>query len=145
MRMFRSFVLRMALILSTTGVVCLMLMTATLGIQGEGEAMFFCGTLFLILFCWLGVNFVVVRKTDPEMSVEVARMLLPSAALLSILLSLLLSMYLDDMSPGEEGKQDLILPFVGIGVAFFLLVRCFDIKWLRGEEEIAQLEAKERK
>jgi hypothetical protein len=43
-----------------------------------------------------------------------------------------------------EGKQHLILLFAGIGVATFLLIRCFDIKWLRAEEEIVALEERLR-
>jgi len=130
----------MSLILSLDATICLLLMAATLGIQGLEDGMVLCAMLFGILLMWLGINYLVVRKTDPELSVEVARLVLPSGAVLSILLSLVLSMTLDDMIPGSEGRQHLILIFVGIGIAFFLGVRCLDIKWLRGEEEIASLE-----
>lgn len=140
MRMFRSFFMRMSLILSLDATICLLLMAATLGIQGLEEGMVLCAMLFGILVIWVGINYLVVRKTDPELSVEVARLLLPSGAVLSILLSMVLSMVLDDMIPGTDGRQHLILIFVGLGVAFFLGVRCLDIKWLRGEEEITALE-----
>ena len=105
--------------------------------------MVFCGVIFAVLLVWSLVSWYIVRKLDPELSVEVARMVLPSGALLSIVLSSVLSFYLDDMIPGMEGKEHMILPFVGIGVAFFLIVRCFDIKWLRGEEEIIDLEERD--
>ena len=140
MRMFRSFIFRMALILSATAALCFLLMAITLGIQEERESMQFCGMVFLLLLLWVLFNRYIVRKTDPELSVEVARLVLPSGALLSIGLSCLLSLYLDDMIPGTEGKQHLILPFVGIGIALFLFIRCLDIKWLRGEQEIVMLE-----
>lgn len=129
----------MALILSTTAAICLFLMATTLGIQGFKDGMVFLGMLFGILLVWLLFNLYIVRKTDPELSVEVARLLLPSGAVLSILLSAVLAMTLDDMIPGE-GRQHYILFFVGLGVALFLIVRCFDIKWLRGEDEIVALE-----
>ncbi|MGC9451097.1 MAG: hypothetical protein ACP5I4_06570 [Oceanipulchritudo sp.] len=142
--MFRSFILRLSLILSATAVVCFLLMAITLGIQAERELMGFCGMIFGILLVWVLINWYIVRKTDPELSVEVARLVLPSGAVLSIGLSILLSMYLDEMIPGAEGKQHMILPFVGIGIAFFLVVRCFDIKWLRGEEEILMVEERDQ-
>jgi hypothetical protein len=142
--MFRSFLLRMTLILSTTATISLLLMAATLGIQGLTDGMIFCLMLFALVLIWLAVNYIVVRKTDPEISVEVARLLFPGGAILSILLSLWLAMILDGMIPGSEGKQHYIVLFVGLGIAFFLMVRCFDIKWLRGEAEIVSLEERSR-
>lgn len=136
--------LRMTLILSATATISLLLMAATLAIQGLRDGMIFCLMLFGLLMIWLVANYIVVRKIDPEVSVEVARLLFPSAALLSILLSLLLSMILDGMIPGTEGKQHYIVVFVGLGIAFFLFVRCFDIKWLRGEAEIVSLEERSK-
>jgi len=142
--MFRSFLLRLSLILSTTASICLFLMAATLGIQEQEDGMIFCGTLFGIIFLWLIVNWIVVRKVDPELSVEVARVVLPAGAVLSIVLSILMAILLSEMIPGSEGKQHYILPFVGVGVAIYLIVRCFDIKWLRGEEEIVMLEERDQ-
>jgi hypothetical protein len=139
--MFRSFMMRMALILSTTATISLLLMSATLVIQGDRDGAVFTALLFAILLCWLLINLYVVRKTDPELSVEVARLLLPSGALLSVALSFLFAMVLRDMLPPDtEGIPHYIVLFVGAGVALFLLVRCFDIKWLRGEDEIVSLE-----
>lgn len=130
----------MALILSVTGTICLLLMVATLGIQGLRDGMIFAGMLFAIVLVWLVVNYIIVKKVDPELSMEVARLLFPSGAVLSVILSGVLAMYLDAMIPGDEGRQHYILIFAGVGVALFLVVRCFDIKWLRGEEEILLLE-----
>ncbi|WP_163964187.1 hypothetical protein [Oceanipulchritudo coccoides] len=144
MRMLKSFVLRIILILSLTGTVSLLLMALTLGIQQDQEGLVFCGTLFGILLLWVGINAYVVKKVDPELSVEVARLLIPSGAVLSIFLSYLLAMILDDMIPGTEGKQHWIVLFVGLGVAFFLFIRWFDIKWLRAEDEILNIEERSR-
>lgn len=144
MRMFRSFLLRLGLILATTAVICLVLMTATLGIQGLSEGAAYCGTILLLVFAWFVFNWYIVRKIDPELSLEVARMVLPAGMILSILLSSTLSMYLAEMIPGEEGKEHFILPFVGFGITAYLIVRCFDLKWLRPEEEIAFLERADR-
>jgi hypothetical protein len=142
--MFRSFILRMALILSSTAALCFLLMALTLGIQKEAESMQFSGILFAVMLVWVPFNWYIVRKTDPELTVEVARLVLPAGAVLSIVLSGLLSLYLDGMLPGEEGKQHMILPFVGFGIAIFLFIRCLDIKWLRGEAEIVMLEERGR-
>lgn len=105
----------------------------------------YCGMLFGILFAWFIFNLVMVKKVDPELSLEVARIVFPSGILFSLLLSSLLSMYLNDLIPGNEGREHYILPFVGLGVSFFLIVRCFDLKWLRPEEEIAFLEQMDRR
>jgi hypothetical protein len=140
MRLFRSFILRISQILSLNVVICLFLMAATLGIQKQREGMYFTGALFLILLFWFLINTYAVRKVDPELSVEVARILFPAGALLSFSLSSVLSLYLDALIPGTEGKEHWILPFVGLGIAMFLIVRCFDIKWLRGEAEILEME-----
>jgi amino acid transporter len=142
--MFKSFILRLALILSTTAAICLALMVATLAIQMQHDAMVFCATLLAILVVWVVVNLIVVRKTDPELTVEVAWVVLPSGAVLSIFLSLLLAMLLSDMIPGEEGNQHWIIPLAGIGVAIYLGIRCLDIKWLRGEQEILAIEERDR-
>lgn len=144
MRMFKSFILRLALILSITGSISLLLMAITLGIQEDVKGMTFCGSLFGILLIWVLVNYIVMRKADPELSVEVARLLIPAGAILSIFLGYLLSMVLDDMIPGTEGKQHYSVLFVGFGVAFFLFIRWFDIKWLRAEEEILALEGRKQ-
>lgn len=144
MRMLKSFTLRIALILSITGCVSFLLMAITLGIQGDQEGMKFCGMLFGLLFVWVLINHFIVRKVDPELSVEVARLLIPSGALTSIFLSYLLAMVLDDMIPGTDGKQHWIIIFVGIGVTFFLSIRWFDVKWLRAEEEILNIEGRNR-
>jgi len=128
------------MILSLTGVVCLFLMAVTLGLQGNPEGMKFLFMLFGLLACWLIVNAIVVRKSDPELSVEVARLVLPAGALLSIMLSFYLALILEGMIPEGQGREHFILFFVGPGVAIFLTIRCLDIKWLRGEEEILALE-----
>ena len=91
---------------------------------------------------WLMVNFLVQRKADPELSVEVGRILYPAGAVLSIILSLLMSMQLESMIPGTEGIEHYILIFVGLGVSLFLGVRWFDVKWLRLEEEILSVAEK---
>ncbi len=140
MRMFRSFLLRLGLILSTTAVICLVLMVFTLLLQGLQQSATFCGVILGLLLLWLLFNWFIVRRIDPELSLEVARILFPAGMVLSIVLSYVLALFLSDLIPGDDGRQHYILPFVGLGVTFFLVVRCFDLKWLRPEEEISQLE-----
>ncbi|NBD36979.1 MAG: hypothetical protein GVY10_00210 [Verrucomicrobia bacterium] len=102
--------------------------------------MAFTATLGGLLLVWLGINYFVVRKADPEISLETARYLYPAGIFLNLALSWNLALYLDNLIPGTEGKQHFILYFVGIGIALFLIVRCFDIKWLRAEADIRLLE-----
>jgi len=143
MRMFRSFILRLSLILSATAAICLLLMAITLGFQELFAGVKFCLSFFGLIAVWLLVNFFVQKKIDPELSVEVGRILYPAGAVLSIILSLLMSTQLESMIPGSEGIEHFILIFVGIGVSLFLGVRWFDVKWLRLEEEILSVGERE--
>ena len=140
MRMLRSILLRLSLVITTTIVLCLFLMAVTLGFQELFGGMRLCLVLGSIGLVWLIVNFILQRKLDPELSVEAARIHYPSGAILSIVLSLLFSLQLDAMIPGTEGIEHYILLFVGLGVAAFMAVRSFDVKWLRLEEEILSVE-----
>ena len=140
MRLFRSFILRIGLILSTTAAVCLLLMMITLMMQVQYDSTMYIGILFGLMLVWVLINWILVRKLDPELSVESARMVFPAGILLSITLSFLLSVYLKKLIPGDEGIQHFVLPFVGMGVSVYLVVRCFDVKWLRAESEIAFME-----
>jgi len=126
--------------LSLNATISFGLMAATLSLQGYRERMLFTATLGGILLLWLGVNYYVVRKADPEVSLETARFLYPSGVMLNPLLSWNLALYLDNLIPGTEGRQHYVLYFVGIGISLFLLIRCFDIKWLRAEEDIRMIE-----
>lgn len=140
MRLFRSFLLRTGLILSVTAVVCLVLMMITLLIQMQYDSAMYTGLLLCLMLVWLLINWILVRKLDRELSLESARMVFPAGIVLSLVLSILFSIHLRDMIPGDEGIQHLTLPFVGLVVSIYLIVRCFDVKWLRPESEVAFME-----
>jgi hypothetical protein len=120
-------------------------MALTMVLQQDMERAVFLFTLAGISLVWIVINYVVVRKVDPELSFEVARLLIPSGVLLSISLSIYLSTVLDAMVPVVDGRQHWVLFFVGLGVSVFLGVRALDMKWLRAEEEISSLENLGRK
>lgn len=143
--MLRSYSLRLLLILSTTAAVCLLLMGLTMVLQQDMERAVFLFALAVIFVVWIVINYVVVRKVDPELSFEVARLLIPSGVLFSMTLSIYLSTILDAMIPVVEGRQHWVLFFVGFGVSVFLGIRALDMKWLRAEEEISKLENLGRK
>jgi hypothetical protein len=130
----------MGLILSTTAAVCLLLMTITFFIQIQYDLVMYTGMICGLMFLWVLINWFLVTKLDPELSLESARLVFPSGIILSLLLSFLFSVYLKDLIPGDTGKQHYVLPFVGLGISVYLLVRAFDVKWLRTEDEIAFLE-----
>lgn len=91
----------------------------------------------------IGIFHILIVKTDQEIVVEVARMLYPGGALASLTLSFLLMVWLDDLVM-EEGNQHIPVLFVGFFVAGFLILRCWDIKWLRNEEELQRMEEFDR-
>ncbi len=144
MRMLRSFFLRIALILSTTALLCLLLMAATFWIQGQYNDLVFTSVLAALALLWVVCNWLVVRIVDSELSYEVARLLLPSGMVLSVILSWLLAEVLRDMLRSGKGIEHYVLLFAGIGVAVILGIRCFEIRWLRAEAEVAATERRER-
>jgi hypothetical protein len=139
MRVFLSLILRLFFILSVTSVMSLILMVITLYIQKEQSAMAFTGLVCSGLLIWTLINGYLIKLFDPEISAEVAKVLFPSGAILAVCLSFVFALQLDFMIPGTEGKQHFVIPFVGLGVAIYLLVRCFDIKWLRAEVEVRKI------
>lgn len=139
MRVLRSFLLRQTLILLSTALICVVLMIATLYIQQVSQYMPLLSTIAGILVVAIFFTRFIISKIDSELSAEVAQLLYPGGIVLTIFLGWILSLYLKDLIP-EEGIQHHVVLIAGIGVAAFLGVRCFDIKWLPSEAEIADLE-----
>lgn len=139
MRLFRSFILRIAQILFTTGFICVVLMIATLFLQQINEPIADFAILGGVLLAGSLFSQFIIRKLDSELSAQAARLIYPAGAILSITLSVVLSINLSAFL--EEGaRQHLVLILAGIGVAVFMVVRCFDIQWLPSEEEVLELE-----
>ena len=146
MRMFWSFFFRLIHILLVTISLCGILAAATLVIQQNVKLVqYLCLGAFIALLCaWILRLF--IKKMDPELSIEVGRILLPLGAFFSLLLSLVLAVYFADFLTDEKAGQQYILPLGGLSVAAFLIVRSFDVKWMRGEAELAtRRRARERK
>lgn len=134
----RSFVLRLSQILAVTVAICMLIMAATAFLQelvnlGIAYSVIAGGALLYVLI----LHFV-IRQIDPELIVEVARLLYPSAAILSILISLLLGFELYDNLEHQRYQQVPVI-LAGVLIALFLAIRCFDIKWLRSADEIILL------
>lgn len=138
MLVIKSFFLRLSQILSFTAFVGLLMMSATCYLQFLPDA----GLAFLLwavpFFLWTLFAQLLIRRYDPELIVEVARLLYPAGAILSLGLSIWLSIVLANTLPEPELRH-LIVVFSGIGVVVFMLIRCFDIRWLRTREEIEDL------
>jgi hypothetical protein len=110
-------------------------MAGSLGLQSMVSQMQYSLILALLFGLLLGLNLYFLRRARLELSMEVARILYPTGAALSFMISLLFMLWLDDMIPGD-GREHYVMIFVGLGIAIFLLIRCFDIRWLRSEDEI---------
>lgn len=135
MGILKSFFLRIPIVLLSTITVCQLVMAGSLGLQSMVSQMHYSLILALLFGLLLGLNVYFLRRARLELSMEVARILYPTGAALSLMVSLLFMLWLDDMIPGE-GREHYVMIFVGLGIAIFLLIRCFDIGWLRSEEEI---------
>jgi hypothetical protein len=144
MSIVRSFLLRISIVLLSTTMVCFLVMGASLAMQSLRDEMQYSLMLALLFGLLLGLNVFFIRKAQSELSMEVARLLFPSGAVLSVLISILFLQWLDDLIPGD-GRQHWVMIFVGLGIASFLLIRCFDIKWLRSEEEIQSILRRHKK
>lgn len=139
MRMFRSFLMRLVMILALNATVSFGLMAATAAMQNFKAGLLYTSILGALFLLWLLLNWFLVRKVDPELSMETARFLYPTAILLNPLLSWNFAIYMDSLLP-MEGMQHVIQYFVGSGISLFLIIRLFDVKWLRPEEEIRMFE-----
>jgi hypothetical protein len=118
--------------------ICLLVVGATFALQSMHEEMKYAFVLASLCALLLLGNVLLLRKVKIELSLEVARLLYPTGAALSVVISFFFMSWLSDLIPGE-GKQHFVLIFVGLGVAGFLLIRCFDMKWLRSEDEIQSI------
>lgn len=135
MGILKSFFLRVPIVLLSTVAVCQLVMAGSLGLQSMPSQMHYSLILALLFGLLLGLNIYFLQRAKLELSMEVARILYPMGAALSLMISVLFMLWLDDMIPGE-GSEHYVMIFVGLGIAIFLLIRCFDIRWLRSEEEI---------
>lgn len=139
MRVLRSFLLRQIEILSITGVLCLLLMAATLHLQQLPKNVPTVLTIAAVLIVTFLFSRFIRSKVDVELSAEVAQLLYPSGIILSLFMSWILSLYLKDMLP-EEGIQHHVVTLGGVCMAVYLGIRCLDIKWLPSEAEIADFD-----
>lgn len=139
MRLLKSVLLRLIRILLATSCICLVLMAATLYLQMAPDDVPFLLILAAVLGAGLAFTSFIIKNLDSELSAEVARILYPSSALLCVVMGWMFSVYLEDMLP-DEGMQHWVVALAGASIAVFMLIRCFDIKWLPSEAEIADLE-----
>lgn len=143
MGILKSFFLRIPVVLLSTIAICQLVMAGSLGLQSMASEMHYSLILALLFSLLLGMNLYFMRKVKMELSMEVARILYPTGASLSLMISLLFMLWLDEMIPGE-GREHYVMIFVGLGIAIFLLIRCFDIRWLRSEDEIQSIQRRIR-
>lgn len=135
MAIVRSYLLRISVVILATVTISFLVMAASLAMQSLPDEMQVCLILALLFGLLLGFNVFFITKSKTELSMEVARLLYPSGAAISVVISFLFLQWLDDLIPGD-GRQHYVMIFVGLGIGVFLLIRCFDTKWLRSEEEI---------
>lgn len=138
MTIVRSYLLRISVVILSTVTVSFLVMGASLAMQSLQDEMQYSLILALLFGLLLAFNLFFIKKSKTELSMEVARLLYPSGAALSLVISILFLQWLDDLIPGD-GRQHYVMIFVGLGIGVFLLIRCFDIKWLRSEDEIQSI------
>jgi len=143
MRVFRSLALRLSQILASTAAICFLLMAATTAWQQTFELSIVYGILLLLSMIWVVFTFFIIRHFAEELLSEVARILYPAGAVLSLFLSVLLALVLQGQLIETRGQQ-FVLILAGFMIFIFLCIRCFDIKFLRSFEEIEHIEDKER-
>ncbi len=125
----------MTSILSLNAAICYALMSATAYLMHDQSQM-------LIFLYWvLGfvsvslIAFLLVRRFDSELLRDVAIFLYPSAAVISLVMSFLLSLTLKD-TMGIEDRRHLVVIFGGVAMVVSMGIRCLDIPWLLTKEEL---------
>jgi NADH:ubiquinone oxidoreductase subunit 6 (subunit J) len=107
--------------------------------RGEFEdARYFGLFAFGFWFLW-GVASIVIWRSPIELVREVAIVVYPLGAILSLVLSVYFGYEMRDLIAERElVPQREIWTFVlgGILIAVVMVIRCFDIQWLRSSEEL---------
>ena len=131
----RSYFLRLSQLMAASSTVFLLVMIGTLLLQRQiGEAISLSLIASITAFWWL-VASVIVSKVDPELTIEVARLLYPTVGLLSLLLSIVLGLVLIEMVT-HPVSQHISVILAGILFLIVMGIKCFDIRWLRSAEEL---------
>lgn len=138
MRVFRSFLMRFTQLIAAVVGLCFLVMSATMYINLQPQMGLWFAVYAGLCLVWVLAMVFLIRKRDPELVVEVAKFLYPGGALVSLLISFLMMGWLQSILDTETLSHVPVI-FVGVLVAGFLVVRCWDLKWLRNEEELHRM------
>lgn len=133
--LIRSILLRFSQVLATCGSLYLSLIAMNLYLDRQPTAALGWFLVALGLLVAVGLLAILVYQFDPEMSAEAARVVYIGGALTTLVASFLLAMVQHELLQ-NKGSQALVLVLAGGCVFAFLIYKCFDIKWLRGIDEI---------
>lgn len=136
----RSFILRLSQILAASLAVYCSLSSITLWLQGLPRLSTGYALASGAAVLWVLISHFIIRKVDVELVLEVARILYPVGAILTVTLSILLAFELNALLELAEGRETelefLVLILAGVMIAIFLCVRMLDIRFMRSAEEI---------
>jgi len=131
----RSYILRLTQILAGSTTVYLLVMIATLVLQDQGSETVSLGLAGAGTSLWWLISSIIISKIDPELTIEVARLLYPTAGLVALVISVVLGFRLQDMVSYPVAQQWSVI-LAGILVLLVMVIKCFDIRWLRSMDEI---------
>ncbi len=131
----KSFLLRFLQVVLAVSAVYLLLMAGTHHLQYDSEA-----ALVYVLFaaglgCGALIFHMFIRQFDPELTLEVGRLVYPAGMLVSIGGAVLSSQYVIAGFPDVSRVYYSFILAACLLVAFFVF-RMFDLKWLRSWREI---------
>lgn len=135
---FKGILLRTTQIVSAATGLFLLLMAGTFFLQGEID-LFNSGVRYLawsggFWFLWAILTFL-VRRSPIELVREVAIVVYPFSALISLALCVYLGFKVEEMLTNPKHEMWTLIA-AGVMIAVVMIVKCLDIQWLRTAEEI---------
>jgi len=131
----KGIILRLSQILSATAAINLLLVGGTLVFKARNEEAMtyalYSGGMWIV---WAILSFFVMRSTM-ELVREVAIVVYPVGALLSLALSVFTGYTVEAMIENPE-REIWTFILAGVLVAIVMIIKCFDIQWLRMAEEV---------
>lgn len=131
----KDILLRLSQIVAASSAIYLLLIAGTLFFQVRLEEMstflIYSGLVWIV---WAVLTFFIVRSSA-EFVREVAIVVYPGGALISLILSVISGYYMESML---QDPQREIWTFIlaGVLIAIVLIIKCFDIQWMRSADDL---------
>lgn len=133
---FKGILLRLCQIVSAAVAIYFLILAGTLAFQSQMDAAYrfavISGGVWIV---WAILSLFVMRSTV-ELVREVAIVVYPVGALLSLVLSVVFGYWMESMLVKEPEREIWTFILAGVLIAIVMIIKCFDIQWLRTADEV---------